>query len=146
MTNRFSKLAAVVYTTLMVSTIAQAQTPHYREHVTFIQLGASFPGCLMFQTSEGGGVVGIDNYSGRDTGGSNYNGRAKNYVVGVATDSTSVYHETGAAWLTMLSTSRYSFLQTMTVNFVDWGLQSSTRTYNDCNNLPNLYAVGGIGQ
>jgi len=146
MTNRSIKLISMISVMIGVSVTTQAQTFHYREHVTFIELGASFPGCLMFQTLEGGGVFGIDNYNGRDTTGPNYSGRAKNYVVGVGTDSTSVYHETGAAWLTMLSTSRYSFLLTMTVNFVDWGLQSSTRTYNDCNNLPNLYAVGGIGQ
>lgn len=146
MTSRFTKLAVAVSVVFGVPAIAHAQTLHYREHVTFIQLGASFPGCLMFQTREGGGVVGIDNYNGRDTGGPGYTGQAKNYVVGVGTDPTSVYHETGAAWLTTLSTSRYSFLQTMTVNFVDWGLQSSNRTYNDCNNLSNLYAVGGIGQ
>ncbi len=137
------KLLAIAVAAVAISTAAFADTPHYREHVTWIGVGGpGYPGCLLFQTQEQGGVYGVDNWAGRDVSAPGYTGAAKLFVIGVS--SSSLYKDTSGALLTFLVTSRYSNL-TLTVNFDDRG-PNSGYIYPECSSGANVNAASKVGQ
>ncbi len=134
-------LAAGVIADVVCASLVPMALAGWRETVTFSAEGNLNSGarCLMFQTVEGGGVVGIDNSSGGDSAAPGFTGGAVRYGVGLGTSSP--YNALGADVVLKISTSRYSS-GLMKLSFDDYGLNNGI--YADCS--ANVHAVGRFGQ
>lgn len=108
----------------LVPASAFADTFHFREAVSYMATGGPANAtCLIFQTVQGGGVYGIDNSAGGDSGATGYTGLATRYVIHVA--AADAFGPVGGFVDTMIASSRFSN-QTLTVNFNDAGLNAAT--------------------
>ena len=143
----FRKALLAAAALLVVGTgAANANTNYWRDKVTYIANSTNYPSCIMFQTEQTNGVLGMDNSSVGDTGATGYTGTAHWHVIGIGSGTGTRKDQAGFIEL-MLANSRLSAAAAnpVTINWLDYG-QNSGPTYGDCNTASTFDAAPVTGR